>query len=276
MVVNATPKMLPRMNDLWNRYFGDSQEYSSFFFQWHLIGEDKFENQYVYIEDNQPVSMLSVLEADIICEQKVQRFWYVYAVVTDEQYRKRGYAGKVLEHVLKKAKEQNAAVGLVPANEKLYSFYQKAGFEPFFYHSVRQFVIHERAECEVKLTALEPEEYKKLRDMAYQKLTYVRWNQHAVEYALKENANMGGQAYGIAGTPYFFLVCPAEEELLVRETNLPLDMLEIVCSLPGVKSGCKRATIIGAASSSEETVKHGMIYNYSFESQSGYLGLALD
>lgn len=280
MVVNATPEMLPRMNELWNRYFGDSLEYSSFFFDSHLMGKEVFENQYVYMEDNQLVSMLTVLEADLCEGEKKQRFWYVYAVVTDEAYRGRGFAGKVLSHVLKKAEEQGAAVGLVPANEGLYTFYGKAGFETFFYKQVTRFKLEkqpEKQDIQIELSHVEPAVYKELRDEAFETKTYVKWDEHAVAYALQENENLEGQAYICNSASDFLLVCPSEGELIVRETNLPADRLKDVCNVLAMQYACSSVSVCTPVTECDSTpIKHGMIYNYQGSQKSGYLGLALD
>lgn len=290
MVTKATKEMLPRMNELWTKYFGDSVEYSSFFFKQHLKGETVYENQFVYLEDGQVASMLTVLQGELSRRTKKDRFWYIYAVVTDEKYRRRGYAGKVLKHVLDLAKKQNVFVGLVPANDALYNYYSKFGFETFFYKKVEELTLFPEETKSCNLQIADPSLYKKLRDEAYCNDNYIVWDEHAVKYALQENENSGGKAYTCGDTGCFILVCPVGETLMVRETNLPQQELQIVCSVLGKQFHCAKASITASASSEIRgiSVKHGMIFytdklsgpeddsgNFMKE-ETGYIGLALD
>lgn len=290
MVTKATPDMLPRMNELWSKYFGDSVEYSSFFFEQHLKGKTEYENQFVYLENGQVASMLTVIEGELSRRTKKDRFWYIYAVVTDEKYRKRGYAGKVLKYVLDLAKKENVIVGLVPANDGLYHYYSKFGFETFFYKKVEELTIFPEENDTCKLETADPSCYKQLRDKVYHNENYIVWDEHAVKYALQENENSGGEAYICENTGYFLLVCPVGETLIVRETNLPQQSLQSVCNFLGKQFRCKKARIVTCSSSkvSGTPVKHGMICygdellksrdntSYVMESETGYIGLALD
>lgn len=290
MVTKATKDMLPRMNELWSKYFGDSVEYSSFFFKQHLKGKEVYENQFVYLENGQVVSMLTVLEGELSRKSKKDRFWYIYAVVTDETYRRRGYAGKVLKHVLDLAKKQNVFVGLVPANDALYNYYSKLGFETFFYKKVEELTLFPEEKKLCNLQIADASRYKQLRDEAYCNDNYIVWDEHAVEYALQENENSGGKAYICGDTGCFLLVCPVGEMLIVRETNLPQQKLQNVCNVLGKQFHCTKACIVANASSEVRgiSVKHGMIF-YSdrlsgteedssnfIKEETGYIGLALD
>lgn len=281
MVTNATPEMLPRMNELWNEIFGDSLEYSSFFFENNLKGKDRFYNQLVYLVEGQPVSMLTVLEAELKISDERKKFWYIYAVLTDPNYRKRGYAGKVLDYVTELAKSQHIIVGLVPANDSLYSYYEKFGFKTLFNKRVKTISLEEerlRDGLSIKLEEIDCSEYQKLRDEAFLDYNYVIWNKDSVRYALQENENLGGKAYVWSGTDYFLLVCPSEDELIVRETNLPSDKIEIICYALKDIFNCKKAvvTLPPFGNDNEKSVRHGMVYSNEKYENMAYLGLALD
>ena len=56
----------------------------------------------------------------------------------DENYRKNGIMSGLLSYACKIAKERNADfLFLKPANEKLFSYYRKNGFEDAFYRAER-------------------------------------------------------------------------------------------------------------------------------------------
>lgn len=286
MIKNADRTLLPQLNKLWNVCFGDEIKYSSFFFSHKMIGDEVFENQFVYMQDQKAVSMLSVLYAVIRTDNGVIPFWYIYGVATDPEYQKRGFAGELIRHVLSLAIEKNAAVGLVPASEGLFGYYKRFGFETFFYRCKQCFAIEGNTEVDVELVQklqiepVSPAKYNVLRNETFHAAGCVQWDDKAVEYALMENSNSGGMAYQISyeKQDYVILFYAYKGELLVRETNLPVKILKEVCIELAKKCNCTKVIIITAPMGQKELemLKHGMIYNYQGVAQNAYLGLALD
>ncbi|SET58877.1 GNAT family N-acetyltransferase [[Clostridium] polysaccharolyticum] len=289
MITNATKAMVPAMKEMWAVNFGDSDEYISFFFENHLKLDEKgmYQNQFVYQLNGQPVSMLSVLEAQLDNGQHKQEFWYIYAVVTAKEHRRKGYAGKVLLHVIELAKKKEIAVGLVPADEGLYRYYGKFGFESFFYNRTVKMNLLAGDGLADGWKLATAEQYKMMRDQFLANQGAVIWEKQAVEYAIKENENLGGKTYYLENTSYFLMVCPLEGKLIVRETNLPWDVLKNVCDSLAERFQCNTAFAVAPVGtwSQGAVVKHGMICNLgkSFSSLAGqshvtefYLGLALD
>lgn len=286
MIKNADRTLLPQLNKLWNACFGDEIEYSSFFFSHKMIGDEVFENQFVYMQDQKAVSMLSVLYATIRTDNGVMPFWYIYGVATQPEYQKRGFAGELIRHVLSRAIEKNAAVGLVPASEGLFGYYKRFGFETFFYKCKQCFTVECNAEVDtelmknVKIESVSPAKYNVLRNETFHVAGCVQWDDKAVEYALMENRNLGGMAYRISfeKQEYVILFYAYKGELVVRETNLPVKILKEVCVELAKKYNCTTVKIITApmGQGELETLKHGMIYNYQGLTQNAYLGLALD
>ena len=113
-------------------------------------------------------------------------------------------------------------------------------------------------------------QYKRLRDAACIGKYFVIWDEKAVKYALQENEHLGGKAYVWKGTPYFLLVCPVEEELVVRETNLPVTVLQDICNQLGTMFHCKTVTVsmLPFGANDRKAVRHGMIYNSDIEDPS--------
>ncbi len=284
MVTNATPEMLVQMKDLWFKNFGDSMDYISFFFEQNLSGRDHFENQYVYLQDGKVVSMLTVLEGKFVNNCEETPFWYVYAVVTDEEYRNKGYAGEVLKHVLYVASVKKILVGLVPAMDSLYLFYRKFGFETFFFQKHINVPLVPKAQSSYCLIEADCFKYKRLRDKAFIGERYVEWNEAYVHYAIKENEELGGKSWIINNTTYFIMVCPIEGTLVVRETNCPIHMVIDICNSLGANWGCNTANIITTLRNERlkgQIKKHGMIYDgrhlfCNGTNEKAYLGLALD
>lgn len=55
---------------------------------------------------------------------------YVYAVATDSAFRNRGYASKLIEEA---KKQMGDFLWLIPADEELFDYYSKFGFETKLY-----------------------------------------------------------------------------------------------------------------------------------------------
>lgn len=119
--------------NLWEEAFGDSETVIDKFFESVL----NFDNVILCCDGEKTVSMLSLIPANIVSAdgQKADAYC-VYAAATDKNYRKRGIMSKLLDFSAELAAERNADfLFLHPANEKLYSYYEKNGFEKAFFLS---------------------------------------------------------------------------------------------------------------------------------------------
>lgn len=106
---------------LWSNVFKDSEEDIVFF----LDNCKKYKCLGLF-EDEKLASMLFLVE----CSYCNKDGYYVYAVATDEDYRKKGYSTSLLNY----AKGLNKDfLWLIPAKDGLISFYQKRGFSVRLY-----------------------------------------------------------------------------------------------------------------------------------------------
>ncbi len=115
---------------LWQRVFGDSEETTKFFY-------DTFpdtDNVLLCEIDGKVVSILTLIETEIISPNGKNKAFCVYAAATEENYRKKGLMSGLLSFAGKIAAERKADfLFLKPASEKLYSYYEKNGFQNAFY-----------------------------------------------------------------------------------------------------------------------------------------------
>ncbi|MCD7722592.1 MAG: GNAT family N-acetyltransferase [Clostridiales bacterium] len=102
---------------LWHSAFGDSCEYVRSF-----IEKCRHKSVLAVFSENKIVSMLFLID----CEFKAQRGKYVYAVCTDEKYRRRGFAAALISEAKKCA---GGFLCLIPADEQLKKYYAEMGFE---------------------------------------------------------------------------------------------------------------------------------------------------
>lgn len=103
--------------NLWNTVFGDSKQVIESYL------ERFFDRVLLFYEDDTLAGMLSLLP---ISTGKETGF-YVYAVATDERFRSKGIATKLIEHSKKLCGEDKFLI-LVPASESLFEFYKKFDF----------------------------------------------------------------------------------------------------------------------------------------------------
>lgn len=103
--------------NIWHSVFGDSEDEIFFFLQ--NCNNKKCLGVF---EDDKLVSMLFLVN----CKYGSLNGKYIYAVATLKKYRRRGFAGKLVE----KAKQYtDDFLWLIPANEALVDFYKRFGFD---------------------------------------------------------------------------------------------------------------------------------------------------
>ncbi len=133
----VTRKDFPALKKLWKTVFGDEQNVIDNFFRKTVPHETAVA---VFCGDK-PVSSLYALECECKIGDETLRAMYIYGVSTFEEYRNQGLMRETLSFIEKYAKEKNFDVlFLVPANETLFSMYEKFGYKTsiFYENSVVQ------------------------------------------------------------------------------------------------------------------------------------------
>jgi len=238
VVSYATKAMLPELIEIWKECFGDSEEYISFFFKEKLIGNEIFDNQLVWLEQGKPVAMLSMLPAKLVSKEKKVPMWYIYAVATKTEWRKRGFAGALVDYANELAEKQEGVTALVPASGSLFEYYQKLGYKTAFLikewesvymaDSFKDYGIDDsKIIISEELSSIECSE---MRNCTFSGETFVMWDAEAVNYALKENIEIGGKNFKIQyGSEKYFMLCYIYNSCcIVRETSVPEEIFDIV------------------------------------------------
>lgn len=115
---------------LWREAFGDGDEVIEHFFDTVI----EYENTVVAEIDGEAVSALYLIPAEISHENKLYSAYYVYAAATLKSFRKRGIMAKLLEFADSLAEHRSIDyLFLHPAEEYLYAYYAKNGYETAFY-----------------------------------------------------------------------------------------------------------------------------------------------
>lgn len=233
--------MTGRLKHIWQVCFGDSREYIDFYFQRRFRPEEML----VCLAEGQPVSMLSLLPAQLCYQGRRQPIRYVYAVATLPEYRGRGCARLLLEEA---SRRLQVPLALVPASGSLGEYYGRLGFRNAFAIDEITITPEEIAACgserygqEYWLLTVTPGEYYRIREeylstMGISTNGYVSWDEAAIAYALQENDFADGYAYKVRHHG-------REDILLFREEDHYIRVLETTLSVPEVTAVMKRLRI---------------------------------
>ena len=123
IIRKPTPKDLPRLSFLWQEAFGEDQEDVERFYETAFSCD-----RALLVQEQNPVAGIYWIDAQI-AGHKVA---YLYAFAVDKTCRSKGIGKTLLAKTLETLKgEGYKAAVLVPGEESLYSYYQKADFAPF-------------------------------------------------------------------------------------------------------------------------------------------------
>lgn len=119
--------------NLWCEVFGDCEDYVKVILPFlpHF-------DCYAVFEDNEIVSAMYLLPSEIKCNEKLYCGRYLYAAATKERCRKNGYMSLLINEAIDTLKDKTDFISLVPANEGLYSYYSRFGFESVMYNYVTE------------------------------------------------------------------------------------------------------------------------------------------
>lgn len=122
-----------QLKDLWIKVFDDDKKTVDYFFD----NTVDINNVYSYKKNDKIVSAFYLIDTCIKKGSTELNGKYLFAAATLPEYRKMG----IMSEMIKYAVNYNQALGvdcifLYPANEELYSFYKKLGFEEKFFTRV--------------------------------------------------------------------------------------------------------------------------------------------
>ena len=162
------PEDLERLSALWQEGFGDTAEDVEAFYATAFCCEKA-----LLAEEQNPVACIYWMDAQI----GGQKVAYLYALAVEKTCRSRGVGKALLQKTVQALKgEGYKAAILVPGEESLYSYYEKAGFVSF--GKTQKSVIEKEAPG-LPACKLSAEAYLALRQKAN---LAVQWGEEAVSY----------------------------------------------------------------------------------------------
>ena len=215
------PQDKPQLKALWELAFGDDGEFIDAFFRAFL----KKDTCVVAECDGKVVSAMYILEGfrTYPYRKNVLTAGYSYALATDPEYQGRGIGTAVYKAVTKKILEKHDMALVLPAEESLYPFYEKAtGAKPMTIMREARFTPEDIAAMESIPTVRIPAfQYAGMREMYMSGLPHASCTDDLVDF-MEEYMEVHGDFFlteqGIAAVESVNGVCRISE-LLCADTD---------------------------------------------------------
>lgn len=129
MIQFANTDNTPLVRSMWKTCFGDTDEYLDL----HFSKKYKPENTLLFFDGDIAAAALQMLPYTIRFYRKEVPFYYLAGLCTLPRYRNRGYMGQLIKTSFEVMKSRNIPLcGLIPAENWLFDYYTKYGFETVF------------------------------------------------------------------------------------------------------------------------------------------------
>lgn len=250
---------IPALTEIWKDCFHDPDDYIRFFYRECF----EFVTAAVYTVDDRVVSMLHWFDASFADGAEKLDAKYLYAGGTHPGYRHKGYYGDLFRYVQDLAKNNGFAIFGKPACHDLLPYYRSLDFEQDA--CFRVVTVYPGDVSASGFSPLLPEEYNRLRDLAFSSRPYVKWSDRYVRFSVDENAFFGGETLAVEtdGSVHFLMCVPQEETLRVTETDLSPGQLRRIAGALCEKFGTKklRAFLPDYSCGEGEQIVSSIVYN---------------
>lgn len=128
---------LDSIRNLWLTAFPGDE-----FFLNYYLDHMSFENIVVCPDGERIISMLNLLPFELVVRDNTLLGAYVFSIATLPDYRNLGIGSSIIDFSHKLMIERNMSFSaLIPAQESLFSFYDRLGYEPYFEISRKEIVL---------------------------------------------------------------------------------------------------------------------------------------
>lgn len=217
MIEFATENDFQAIIRLWHRSFGDNDMYIERFL--NMLFNSK--NCLIYRETSSILSMLFLLDSKIVSNASIYPAYYVYAACTAPENRGQGIMSKLLKYAIDySAREGKDFLCLAPADEHLFEYYSRFGFNKLFKRkefTLSRSIMSQLSEDGAQPTMPSIEEVKLLRDQTLSTGNSLLWNEDIIEYAIEENKLSGGENIFVQKNGIFvgYVVYQVEKSMLI-------------------------------------------------------------
>ncbi len=255
-----------KLKELWQTAFDDSEESLDYFFR-NTVSPERV---LAVFEDNKPVSVLYMLESEVIQDRKIYSAYYIYAVCTHPDFRGKGLMKSIFEELFKTAKSRNIDyLFLVPEEEYLFNLYKKIGFKNGFFYSEK--VVFKKAFINDRKNQIQKLTYKDYRKI-------LAANSLNVPVAVLKESTFNSFFHSVSGEVKIISV-ENEGYVLYEETEEKLTVFELYGNekllLNEVFKNTEKEEIIYRQIAIENPIPYGMFYKLNDvpEIQNGFFGI---
>lgn len=126
IITTAQKDDIEKIKQLWVEIFGDSMQFASF--AANLCSPDGI----YLVKENEDIAAMVIAGVDLFAYNK--KGFYIYGLATAPQYRRKGYAKQLVEYVCKDKFSSGYEFCITqPAEDSLFEFYKKLGFDTTTY-----------------------------------------------------------------------------------------------------------------------------------------------
>ncbi|MGI6685308.1 MAG: GNAT family N-acetyltransferase [Bacillota bacterium] len=228
----ATRDEASRQKEIWRLCFGDSDEFIDFFFA-HKYKEDE---TMVLLHNGEVAARLTMLPVKLVTPaREVFHGSMLYAVATHPENQNQGFAGRLMNYTHRFLREKNKAFAVVvPAEQGLFDFYRKHGYQEGFYltetlltkDKLESLLFADAGRC--VLQSVTPQEYNLIRNQILNGCLYISYHDEEVSYQKRLSQFSGGDILRIdtEKTPGLAAIERlSPKKILVKEILAPGHML---------------------------------------------------
>lgn len=129
MIQFANEHTMPLVRQMWKTCFGDADDFLDILFKYKYRNE----NTLIYFDGDKAVASLQMLPYTMTFYGEEIPFAYLAGLCTLPEYRRRGYMDQLIHRAHYVIAERGIPLSvLVPAEDWLYGFYEKYGYEKVF------------------------------------------------------------------------------------------------------------------------------------------------
>lgn len=191
MIRLATNSDTDRLKRIWRVCFGDPEPYIDFFF--HNAYEP--EKTVVYEVEGQVCSMFFLLDSTVWIDGNEYQASYLYAAATLPEYRSRGFMGQMIQYAADFCRSIGKEfIVLVPAEQSLFGYYSRFGFQTYFYDAIETWTAANREQSPepYELTREHIDSIGRIRGQKLKQNGGFMWNRVQLNYVLREHLFTGG------------------------------------------------------------------------------------
>ena len=239
MIRFADDTMLSQLKNIWHECFGDDEKYIDMYFG----GRFKKGRCLVYTENDIPCAMLIIYDTKIKSGGEDMPVSYIYGVATHPDYQGKGISTKLLEYAKDLISKEGGFSVLAPATKELIEFYEKRGYYKSFFVKQAEWDVSEN-DINAEFSDVSAGEYKRLRDIRFDREGYISWSGDIIEYALHENHFFGGKTRKISvdGAEYAVMYYVNDGMLYVQETTLTDEVVADALNVLAKEEGCTKVS----------------------------------